>query len=200
MKKIAILLSLAAAAMFAATGCNSHSGKSEAGEAQQSESAAIAQGSIVYFNLDQVLDEYDMANDLRSEVEAKVATIQKEVERRQKNLENAVNDFTNKVNKGLMTSAVAADQQKKLQQQDAAFQQFAQQKQNEIMEEQQVMMNRLADAIKTFVEDYNAEKQYAMILSNQAGVPVVVADTTLNITRDIINGLNKEYVKTKNEK
>ena len=112
MKKIAILLSLAAAAMFAATGCNSHSGKSEAGEAQQSESVAIAQGSIVYFNLDQVLDEYDMANDLRSEVEAKVATIQKEVERRQKNLENAVNDFTNKVNKGLMTSAVAAEQQR----------------------------------------------------------------------------------------
>lgn len=200
MKRITIFLSLAAAVMTAVTGCNSPSGKTEAGEAQQSESAAIAKGSIVYFNLDQVLDEYDMANDLRSEVEAKVATIQKEVERRQKNLENAVNDFTNKVNKGLMTSAVAADQQKKLQQQDAAFQQFAQQKQNEIMEEQQVMMNRLADAIKTFVEDYNNEKQYAMILSNQAGVPVVVADTTLNITRDIINGLNEEYVKTKNEK
>lgn len=197
MKKITILVSLMAAASILFTSCNNDK-TSENKKEDAAESASIPAGSIVYFELDRVLEEYDMANDKRSEVETKVEAIQKEVTRRQKNLENAVKDFNNKINKGLMTSAVAAEQQKKLQQQDAAFQQYAQEKQNEIMEEQQVMMNQLADAIKSFVEEYNNEKQYAMILSNQAGVPVITGDATLNITDEIIAGLNAQYIKSKN--
>lgn len=193
-----MILGLAAAvSTIFMSSCSNNGGKTVSGDA---DTTAIAAGSIVYFDLDTVLDEYDMANDLRSEVETKVNAIQKDVNRRQKNLEDAVNDFNNKLNKGLMTSAVAAEQQQRLQQQDANFQQFAQQKQAEIMEEQQVMMNRIADAIKTFVEEYNAEKKYSMILSNQAGVPVITGDASLNITDEIIAGLNAKYVKTKNNK
>ncbi|MCQ2166302.1 MAG: OmpH family outer membrane protein [Bacteroidales bacterium] len=198
MKKLTMILGLAAAvSTIFMSSCSNNGGKTVSGDA---DTTAIAAGSIVYFDLDTVLDEYDMANDLRSEVETKVNAIQKDVNRRQKNLEDAVNDFNNKLNKGLMTSAVAAEQQQRLQQQDANFQQFAQQKQAEIMEEQQVMMNQIADAIKTFVEEYNAEKKYSMILSNQAGVPVITGDASLNITDEIIAGLNAKYVKTKNNK
>lgn len=191
MKKISILLGLLAIM----TSCNTAADKKTAETTETAVTAAA--GSIVYFNLDRVLDQYDMANDKRSEVEAKVATIQKEVNRRQKNLEDAINDFQNKINKGLMTSVTAQAQQQKLQEQEQAFQQFAQQKQAEIMEEQQVMMNVLADAIQTYIEKYNEEKGFAMILTNQASVPVVVADPSLDITNDIIEGLNKEYVKSK---
>ena len=74
---------------------------------------------------------------------------------------------------------------------------LAQQKQQEIMEEQQVMMNQLADAIKTFMESYNEEKGYAMILSNTAGVPVIVGDPALDITDDVIACLNAEYIELK---
>lgn len=193
MKKISIILGIAALAALAS--CQNTTDNKES-NAQESTVSAAA-GSIVYFDLDRVIDQYDMANDKRSEVETKVAAIQKEVTRRQKNLENAVNDFQNKYNKGLMTTATMQAQQQKIQEQDQAFQQFAQQKQAEIMEEQQVMMNIIADAIKTFVEQYNAEKGYAMILTNQASVPVIVADPSLDVTNDIINGLNKEYVKSK---
>ncbi|MCQ2185917.1 MAG: OmpH family outer membrane protein [Bacteroidales bacterium] len=194
MKKIFTLTSILALSAVCLSSCNNTANT----PAKAAEGTVVAaQGSIVYFDLDRVLEQYDMANDKRSEVETKVATIQQEVTRRQKNLENAINDFQNKINKGLMTSAAAQAQQQKLQEQDAAFQQFAQQKQAEIMEEQQVMMNVLADAIKTYIEKYNQEKGFAMILTNQAGVPVIAGDESLNITDEIIEGLNKEYVKSK---
>lgn len=195
MKKITFIFSLMAVCGLFMTACKTTENKAGAPE----QGAAIEKGAIVYFDLDRVIQEYDMANDLSSEVETKVNAIQKEINRRQKNLENGVKDFTNKVNKGLMTSAVAAEQQRKLQQQEAEFQQYAQQKQAEIMEEQQVMMNQILDAIKTYVEDYNADKEYSMILCNQAGVPVIVGDATLNISDEIIEGLNAEYVKTKSK-
>ena len=70
----------------------------------------------------------------------------------------------------------------------------------EISEEQMVMMNQLGDAIQTFLNKYNEEKQYAMILTNSGGAPVIVADQALNITDDVLAGLNEEYIKTKNSK
>ena len=63
-----------------------------------------------------------------------------------------------------------------------------------------VMMNQISDAIKTYIDAYNAEKQYAMILCNQAGVPVLTGDLSLDITQEVLDGLNAEYVKSKNSK
>ena len=177
-------------------------GKAEANEAVEGTAAeaAAAKGSIVYVDLDRILMEYDMANDLRSVVETKVQNIQAEVNRRGQKLEKDVTAFQEKIEKGLLTRSVAEAQSQKLQQQEIDFNNYAGQKQQEIQEEQVVMMNQLGDAIKTFIEKYNAEKQYAMILTNSAGAPVITADAALDITDDVLAGLNEEYIKTKNEK
>ena len=63
-----------------------------------------------------------------------------------------------------------------------------------------VMNNQIADAIKTYIQKYNEEKKFAMILTCQAGQPVLVADPSLDITNEVLAGLNAEYVKTKNSK
>ena len=157
-------------------------------------------GDIVYVQLDRILQEYDMANDKRSVVETKVQNIQAEVTRRGKKLEKDINDFQEKMQKGLMTRSVAEVQQNKLQKAQDDFNIYAQQKQNEIQEEQIVMMNQLADAIKTWLDKYNETMGYAMILTNQGGAPVITGDATLDITDEVIAGLNEEYVATKAKK
>ena len=162
--------------------------------------AAASKGDIVYVNLDRILMEYDMANDLRSVVETKVQNIQAEVNRRAKKLENEVIDFQNKIDKGLLTRTNAEVQSQKLQQQELEFNNYAAQKDQEIQEEQVVMMNQLGDAIQTFLNKYNEEKQYAMILTNSGGSPVITADAALDITDDVLAGLNEEYIKSKNNK
>ena len=161
---------------------------------------AASKGDIVYVNLDRILMEYDMANDLRSVVETKVQNIQAEVNRRAKKLENDVIDFQNKIDKGLLTRTNAEVQSQKLQQQELEFNNYAAQKDQEIQEEQVVMMNQLGDAIQTFLNKYNEEKQYAMILTNSGGAPVITADAALDITDDVLSGLNEEYIKSKNNK
>lgn len=199
MKKIIKAISAFAALCAIATitaGCTQKAGET-ATEACES---TIAAGSIVYFNLDRVLEEYDMANDLRSVVETKAQSITEEVNRRGTKLERDIQSFQDKINKGLLVSSVAQAQQEKLQQDQLNFQNYANQKQQEIAEEQQVMMNQIADAIKTFVDKYNKEKGYAMIIASQGGIlpaPVVTGDASLDVTDDILAGLNDEYVKTK---
>ena len=175
-------------------------GKKAEAVADGEAAANVQEGAIVYIDLDRILTEYDMANDLRSVVETKVQNIQDEITRRGQKLEKQGAEYQEKIQKGLMTRSVAEAQGQKLQQQEIEFNNYAAQKQQEINEEQVVMMNQLGDAIQTFITKYNEEKQYAMILTNSGGAPVITADAALDITEDVLAGLNEEYIKTKNQK
>ena len=202
MKNTSLILSvvsLVAVVVFGVLTLTKSGNKVETVAGSEATEMTASKGDIVYVDLDRILMEYDMANDLRSVVETKVQNIQAEVNRRGKKLENDVIEFQNKIDKGLMTRSVAEVQGQKLQQQEAEFNNYAAQKQQEIQEEQVVMMNQLGDAIQTFLQKYNEEKQYAMILTNSGGAPVITADPALNITDDVLAGLNEEYIKSKNK-
>ena len=201
MKK-AFILSAAVLAGLSLTlvSCNNSSSQNAADNAQTDEVAAAA-GSIVYFNLDTILRDYDMANELRSVVETKVNSINQEVTRRRNKLEKDINAFSDKLNKGLLTQSVAQTQNQKLIEQQQSFENYAAQKQQEILEEQQVMMNQLADAINNYIQEFNADKKYAMIIATQGDIlaaPVVAGDPELDITDTLLEGLNAAYVKEKN--
>ena len=203
MKNVSLIISivaLAVATVFGVLSLTNGEKKVNVATGEVSTEAVAVKGDIVYIDLDRILMDYDMANDLRSVVETKVQNIEAEITRRGKKLESEVKTFQEKMNKGLMTRSVAEVQQQKLMQQEQEFNNYAAQKQQEIQEEQLVMMNQLGDAIKTFIDNYNAEKQYAMILTNSGGSPVIAADAALDITEDVLAGLNDEYIKSKNNK
>ena len=200
MKKTTLILGAAAlfGAAILAVSCNTSNDKQTT--ENNTEEAASMKGAIVFFNLDTVTQEYDMANDLRSVVETKINSISDEVNRKGNKLQKDVNAFQEKIDKGLMTRSVAEVQSQKLQKQQDEFQNYAAQKQQEINEEQVVMMNQIADAIKTFVDKYAEEQGFAMVLTTQGDVlpvPVVTGHEDLDITQAIIDGLNAEYVKEK---
>ena len=206
MKNTPLILSVIALVAVAVLGIITLTGKkaSDNGAAGTEEGvAAASRGDIVYFNLDLVINGYDMANDLRSVVETKAQNISDEINRRGNKLQNDVNAFQEKINKGLITRSVAEVQGQKLEEQRNAFNEYANQKNQEIAEEQQVMMNNIGDAIKKFLDKYAIEKGYAMILATQGDIlpaPVAAGDSALDVTEDIIARLNSEYVATKSKK
>ena len=108
MKQTPLILSIIAIVASAVFGILSltGNGSKKAPEAAQADSLATA-GSIVYFNLDKVVEGYDMANDLRSVVETKVQGIQAEIDRRGNKLQSDFNAFQQKIDKGLLTRSVA---------------------------------------------------------------------------------------------
>ena len=206
-------LIMSAVVAFGAISCNQTKGDAAESAAEgtaEATEAGAPKGAIVYVDITRIMAEYDMANDLRTVVERKVENIQAEITRRETNLANAVNKYQEKVQKGLMTRTVAETEAAKLQKQEIDFNNYANQKNNEINEELLVMNNQINDAIATFIKKYNEEKQYAMILVSQGdaegdgvvslSAPVLTADPALDITNDVLAGLNEEYIATKNEK
>lgn len=201
MKKTLTLFATALAGALLVSSCSLFEGKDA--QKDNSEKVTAAAGSIVYINLDRILKEYDMANDLTSVVNAKAQGIEEDINRRGGKLERDQKDFENKINKGLMTQSTAEVQYKKLQDDQLNLQNYAARKQQEIQEEFAVTQNQILDAISSFLKEYNDEKGYAMILTTQGdnlSLPIACADSTLDITSDVIEGLNKSYVKEKNSK
>lgn len=166
--------------------------------ATENESAAIA-----YFNLDEVISSYQFAIDLQQAFEKKANGINDDINRRRTKIENEDKELAEKLNKGLITRSVAEIKYNDLQQRVAEFQQYGQQKQSELAEEQQVILNNIANAVMEYVKKYNATHNYALILSTQGDLlsqPVVTASESLNISAELIEGLNAEYQANKSKK
>ena len=159
-----------------------------------------AAGDIVYIQIDSLLMGYDMYNDLMSAFQSKLQASQDELQKKSRQLENDAKSFENQINKGLLTRSAAEQQQQNLLKRQENLQNEANNKQLELQEEEMVLNNQVLDAIKTFLEKYNAERQFALILTSSAATNVVLeGNSGLDITKEVVNGLNEEYIRNRNK-
>ena len=138
---LSVLAVLFAAAMFF-TSCNTNNAAPAAQQAAQAGELAPA-GSIVYIQMDSLVNQYDMFNDLKSEIEAKVQAIDDDLRKKGNALEKSVQDFQNKLNKGLLTRSQAETQQQALMEREQSLRNLTAQKQMEMQEEEAVMVRKL---------------------------------------------------------
>lgn len=201
MKKFSVVLNAvlvaAVVVLFVLFFTNNKSNKNEAVAVE----AGVAQkGDIVYIQIDSLINNYDMFNDLRSELEGKATKIQNDLNKKSRAFENDAKDFEEKLNKGLLTRSQAENMQASLLQRQQELQNYSQQKQMEMAEEETVMLNKVMDAIKTYVKQYNEAHQFALILTTSSSTQVVIeGDPSLDVTQDVLKGLNEEYIKIRNK-
>ncbi len=193
---LSILAAVISVAMFVSS-CNSTQSTQTASQVAPSGEIAPA-GSIVYIQMDSLVNQYDMFNDLKSEFESKVEAIQDDLRKKSNAFEKSATDFQNKLNKGLLTRSQAETQQQALMQREQELRNLSQQKQMEMQEEEAVMLRRVMDAIQTYLNSYNETHNYALILTTSgASSTVIVGNPSLDITNDVLKGLNEEYIQSK---
>jgi outer membrane protein len=153
-------------------------------------------------------------NELTKAFDNKKTAAEKEITRKQSSFQTKYHDFQDKVNKGHLTETAASVKYQELQQLEVEYNNFLAQKEQELAQEQAkvqntaneeifVMNNKVNDAINTFVQKYRVEKGYAMIIISQSdvpedgatnlGTPVIAADASLDVTAEVVAGLNAEY-------
>jgi len=158
-------------------------------------------GDVVYIQLDTLVNQYDMYNDLKSEFEVKFNSVQDDLSKKSRAFQNDATDFQNKVKKGLLTRSQAESLQNSLTSRQTELQQYSQKKQRDMQEEEQVMINRVMDAINTYIKKYNKTHNYSLIISTSTSTNVIMlGNPSLDITNDVLKGLNDEYIKNRNKK
>lgn len=199
------IVSLAAAltlgSVFVGCGTSSNKGDSTTGAANAADSAQTTattdaieyNGKIVYVQIDSVMSGYGLAKDLLDALAEKSKKAQNELTAKGRSLEREMRDYQEKAQKGLITRFQAQDIEAGLQKKQQAVMDYRDRKMQELAEEEAVTMNRISEAIMQYVRKYNAEKKYSMIISTQGGNTVLLADPSLNVTDDLLKGLNDEY-------
>lgn len=148
-----------------------------------------------YVDVDTVLSRYNLAKDYNEEM----LRMQNNFESTARQKQSSISSFENQVqqkmqNNGYLSEAsLKQDQQKYVNMTNAAQNEMAkmqQNMQNAAMQAQQV----LNDSIQAFIKEYNAKKGYDAILYKAATLYI---DPALDITDEVVKGLNDRYNKVK---
>lgn len=148
---------------------------------------------IVYVNIDTIIYNFDMFTDKRNDLLEKQKSAEAELTSKSSQYERGVKDYQDKVNKGLVTRATAAEMEQALLQQQQDLVALRDQLTSDLMEEEQVMNRQVMDYITVYLEENRSEYNYQFILGKSFGGPVLYSDKDLDITDRVIGGLNKKY-------
>ncbi len=195
---IALVLALAAVVLSVVNPKFEKKKTSEPADLTDTDAITAVAGDIVYLQLDSLIVNYDMYNDLMTAFQTKVQGIQDDLAKRGRRLESDAKAFENQYQKGLLTRSAAEEQSNKLAQRQQNLQNDAAKKDQEIQEEQAVLNNKVYYAVKDYIEKYNEEHQFALILTTSAATNTVLnVNPGLDITADVLKGLNEEYIKNR---
>ena len=188
MKKY-IFSALAIAGMMVS--CNNAAPKMDE---QPAASEASASGmKIAYVEVDSLMTQYDFAKDYGVTLERKSNNARNTLTQKGNALQAAVNNFQQKLNNnGFQSREQAASVQAAIQRQQNDLQTLQVRLESELANETAKFNEALRDSLKNFLLAYNKDKKYDMILS-KAGDNLLFADPKFDITKDVINGLNKRY-------
>ncbi|MFP4023116.1 MAG: OmpH family outer membrane protein [Thiohalospira sp.] len=207
MKKISlwlnIILIVAVAGIYVLyfTGGGKESLTQATGAKENVEGQTIDRGySIAYINIDTLMSEYQFFIDERDKLNEKMGESEAELQIKSRDFEREVRNFQEQVNKGLITRTKAQMLQQELAQKEQQLYSTRDNIAQQLSEEEQVMLRQGLDRIMKFLEEYNKEHNYRFILSKTFGSQVLYADKSLNITRDVLNGLNEQYQKNNKKK
>ena len=148
---------------------------------------------IAYVEVDSLMTQYDFAKDYSMTLQKKSNNARNTLTQKGNQLQAAVNNFQQKLNNNGFTSREqAASVQAAIERQQRDLQELQARLESELANETQKFNEALRDSLNNFLTSYNKDKKYDLILS-KAGDNILFADRKYDITKDIINGLNKRY-------
>ena len=151
------------------------------------------QGGIAFVELDSVIANFDMAKDKATELEEKTKNSEAELASKSQAFDRDVRDFQNKVQKGLVTRATAAEMEQTLTQQQQTLLARRDEMAYNLNEEGLVAQRQVLEYINMYLVEFNGDRGFQYILAKQFPGPILFSDSTLDVTTDVIAGLNAKY-------
>jgi len=155
--------------------------------------SSISANGIAYVNIDTVVFKFKMYSDRKEELLGKQKKAEAELNSKGSQYEKGVKDYQDKVNKGLVTRATAAEIEQSLYQQQQELVSLRDKLQSDLLEEDQVMNRQILEYITTYLEEHKEEYNYQYIFGKSFGSVVLYGNTANDITQHVLEGLNMKY-------
>ena len=187
-------LFLAAVAIVALASCNNASSKMDE---QPANSDSLSSGSlkIAFVEVDSLMTQYEFCKEKSLDLQKKSNNARNTLNQKGQQLQNAAANFQQKLNNNAFTSREQAEShQAAIQRQQQSLQELQARLENELANETAKFNEDLRDSLMNFLNAYNKDKKFDLILTKQ-GDNILYAAKRFDITNDVINGLNKRYKK-----
>jgi outer membrane protein len=155
--------------------------------------ASGKQLSVAYVNIDSLNTHYEYVKVLRGNLEGTGKRLQTEVLAEQAALEKEANEFQRQVAANIIPEEKAKVQYEQLMQKQQALMQKKEQYTQQVAEQEMNMNIRLIDSVTAFLKRFNRQYQFDYIMGFKAGGEILVGNDTLDITKSVLEELNKEY-------
>jgi len=150
---------------------------------------------VAYVELDSLYSNVTFIKLRKKELEAEQKTIAQEYENRYRSLSAEKDEFLKKGN--AITQQEAEAFQSKLGQKQQDIEADKQTKAQRLAEKGAKIMEDMQSKVRAFMKEYNKSKNYSYILATGTGLDYLFyKDSALNITPDVIKGLNEQMNET----
>lgn len=157
-------------------------------------STEVLQGlKIAYVDIDTLLTQYDFCITLNKEMLRKEEDMKVELNKKAQDLQKDYEDFQNKLQNNIYaTRERAEEEQNRILKKKDELDKLQERMGNELAAENQKNSLLFRDSINSFLRDYNKDKKYDLIIS-RVGDNLLLANESMNITKEIVDGLNDRY-------
>ncbi|MEO1054659.1 MAG: OmpH family outer membrane protein [Bacteroidota bacterium] len=193
MKNLSILLNVVLLIAVAVLFYLQLGGSPEGVENTESEegTAVKAQYATAYVITDSLLSKSDFVSAKRKELEEKAKKLQAEYQNRAQGLQTEINNYQR--NKNNLTIGQARTIEEDLLKKEENLRLYSQSLQQEIINDEARMTGELYQDLTEYLKKYSGEKGIDMVVKYGQGGDVLFANNSMDITEDIINGLNELY-------
>lgn len=188
---IGILLALAA--LIIAFSGNKSAGSGPAGPANNGNL------NIAWVNTDTIWEQYNFVSDVKAELATFETNLQDHYTASVTAFQNEYNAYIKKASAYQLSLDEQKKTEEKLAQKQQALQELDAQLSQQLLDEKTARNMEVHDSIVNFIARFNKDHKYAFILERSYGGGLLWADSTMEITNEIVKGLNKEYGDFKKE-
>lgn len=151
--------------------------------------------ATVYVNGDSLLTNYEYFKEVKKGFEEKTKKTQNEIIARRASLEK---EFTNYQQNGAsMTAEQRAKTEESLMQKEQSFRQFSENASVKLQEEEAKLNEELFDKVSAYLKDFSKNKKYKIVLNYTKGTGILFASDSLDVTKEVLDGLNKAHLDKK---
>ena len=187
MKKI---LLLALSATYALTACNNREAEPAAETAAAEETGGL---KVAYVEVDSLMTQYQFCKDYNLLLNQKGENAQNTLAQKQRTLQSHAAALQKKYeNNGFTTRDELERAQNQLAREQQDLAELEQRLMAELANEQAQLTMELRDSIQAFLKIYNKTHRFDYIFSRQ-GDNILLANNKLDITKEVVAGLNKRY-------
>ena len=166
-----------------------HFGKKECASSEVAAPSEVM--PVAYLNVDSLLASYSFAIEASEKLMSKQEDARLKMNTKLRTFQNEVADFQRKLqNNAFLSRERAEKEQQRLAKKEQELQELEAKLTQDIMLENQKLNMQLADSLTNFLQVFNADGRYHVILSNNAKDNVLMAAEQYDITAEVIAGMN----------